>query len=97
MSEIEARTVTRYYCKACGKGYQQKGRAAAHAEECWKDPEQRACPTCTFYRPIHPYSFECAMDVRDVIVYQDYPRWIRHCGKWEPMAGTYVVVSDETR
>lgn len=46
MSEIEARTVTRYYCKACGRGWQRKGMAESHADRCWHDPEHRACPTC---------------------------------------------------
>jgi hypothetical protein len=44
--EVIVRTVKRYYCPYCGKGYMRKRAAEEHVQECPKDPETCACQTC---------------------------------------------------
>ena len=78
MAEIIPRQVTRYYCSACGRGWQRKGMAKNHAEKCWRDPANRACPTCTHLKGKH-YSESPGCDLGRW--YHD-DSWHRDCKDW---------------
>lgn len=40
-------TVTRYVCPFCHRGRAKRAPAEAHIGRCWRNPDVRACTTCS--------------------------------------------------
>jgi hypothetical protein len=50
VSEPIKTTVVRWKCPHCNRHHARKHDAIAHIGRCWKNPANRTCRTCVFFR-----------------------------------------------